>query len=170
MFSSFPIIPDHPRPCKGNNSTDDEARPGPSSLPPSFLGGTLPGGDEEGFHRCDPYEQENLTNNDEQSGFVDSENENITERLCSLSRLSINGQAQGQGQCPGPEVDVEGAAGGEPYDATDLSSYSVPISKVRNPSYPSFQESDSVGDKRPSVLQTSTVGEGEEEMIEDSKG
>lgn len=101
---------------------------------------------------------------------MDSENENITERLCSLSRLSINGHVQGQGQ--GPEMGAEGAigGGGEPYDATDLSSYSVPISKVRNPSYPSFQESDSVGEKRPSVPLSSTLGDGEEDMMEDSKG
>lgn len=116
-------------------------------------------GSEEGFRKSEG-DIENTTNNDEQSGFVDSENDNIAERLCSLSKLSLHNnvvlveEEKDLGHFSGVSI-VEGvgvggcSSSGVSLLPRDFSPHSVPISKIRNPSYPSttsFIESDSISE------------------------
>lgn len=116
----------------------------------SGAGALIADADEEGFRKFDgDNDNENTTNNDEQSGFVDSENENITDKLYCLAKLSLHG---------GPNVStssgLEHARKQLSEDGCDNSGGgcgSIPSSqlggvKVRSFSCPSVAESDSLNE------------------------
>lgn len=153
-----------------NNSTDEDVRGDHhQSHAPLPIASVLLSGDEEGFRKCHHEgdgDNENTTNNDEQSGFVDdSENDNIADRLCSLSKLSLHSATLVVNE---EEEATEGhfygvGSGGVNNTVSSSSStivanssiaassaafspHSVSISKIRNPSYPSFHESDSISE------------------------